>query len=170
MSVKPRQPVPPLEFALVDGGRFVLAENPPKTFTLILFYRGLHCHRCKGYLGEVEALLPEFGARGVGVFAVSCDTRERAERSMADWTLSKLKVGYGLGIDTARSWGLFISRAVRDDETPIFAEPGTFLVDREGRLNFAVINSLTRLRPYPRDILDAIDRILETGAPARGEA
>jgi hypothetical protein len=89
---------------------------------------------------------------------------------MVDWNLSKLKVGYGLPIDAARAWGLFISRAVRADETPIFAEPGTFLVDRDGRLNFAVINSLTRLRPYPRDILDAIDRIIETGAPARGEA
>jgi hypothetical protein len=33
-----------------------------------------------------------------------------------------------------------------------------------------VINSLTRLRPYPKDIMDAIDRIIETGADARGEA
>jgi peroxiredoxin len=170
MSVKPRQPVPPLDVALVGGGRFALAENPPKAFTLILFYRGLHCQRCKGYLGEIKALLPEFGARGVDVVAVSCDDRERAAQSMVDWNLSKLKVGYGLPIDAARAWGLFISRAVRADETPIFAEPGTFLVDRDGRLNFAVINSLTRLRPYPRDILDAIDRIIETGAPARGEA
>jgi peroxiredoxin len=159
-----------LDVPLVDGARFVLAENPPEAFTLILFYRGLHCQRCKGYLGEIESLLPDFTARGVDVIAVSCDTRERAERSMADWSLSKLKVGYGLSIDAARAWGLFISRAVRDDEAPIFAEPGTFLVDRDGRLNFAVINSLTRLRPYPRDILDAIDRIRETGAPARGEA
>jgi peroxiredoxin len=170
MTVKPRRPVPPLDIALVAGGRFVLAENPPKSFTLILFYRGLHCQRCKGYLGEIESLLPEFGKRGVDVIAVSCDTVEHARRSMAEWELSALKVGYGLSIESAREWGLFISRAVRDDETPIFAEPGTFLVDRDGRLNFAVINSITRMRPYPRDILDTIDRILETGAPARGEA
>jgi hypothetical protein len=84
--------------------------------------------------------------------------------------LSKLPIGYDLPIDMAREWGLFISRAVREDEAPIFAEPGTFLVDRGGNLYFAVINSLTRLRPYPKDILEAIDRIIETGAAARGEA
>jgi hypothetical protein len=49
-------------------------------------------------------------------------------------------------------------------------QPVSWLVDRDGRLNFAVINSITRMRPYPRDILDTIDRIVETGAPARGEA
>jgi peroxiredoxin len=170
MTVKPREPVPALDVPLVSGGRFVLSANPPKAFTLVLFYRGLHCQRCKGYLGEVESLLPDFEARGVEVIAVSCDSRDRAERSVADWKLSKLKVGYALPIDAARAWGLFISRATRDDETPIFAEPGTYLVDRDGRLYFAVINSITRMRPYPRDILDTIDRILETGAPARGEA
>jgi len=170
MTVKPRQPVPPLSVDLVGGGRFVLGQHPPKAFTLIIFYRGLHCERCKGYLGEIESMLPELEKRGVDVIAVSCDSRERAEQSMRDWKLSKLKVGYDFAIDSARAWGLFISKAVRDDETPIFAEPGTYLVDRDGRLYFAVINSLTRLRPYPKDILEAIDRIIETGAPARGEA
>ncbi|MGE5537034.1 MAG: redoxin domain-containing protein [Gemmatimonas sp.] len=170
MSIRPRQPAPVLDVPLLSGGRFVLAQRRPQRFTLILFYRGLHCERCKGYLGEIESMLPDFARRGVDVLAVSCDTRERAERSMREWKLSALPVGYGLPIDMAREWGLFISRAVRDDEAPIFAEPGTFLVDAEGRLYFAVINSLTRLRPYPRDIMDAIDRIIETGAEARGEA
>jgi peroxiredoxin len=170
MSVTPRRPAPDLDVPLLAGGRFVLRERRPRRFTLILFYRGLHCERCKGYLGEIESMLPAFAERGVDVVAVSCDTRARAERSMADWKLSTLPVGYDLPIDMARDWGLFISRAVRDDESPIFAEPGTFLIDAEGSLYFAVINSLTRLRPYPRDILDAIDRIIETGAAARGEA
>ena len=170
MTVRPRQPAPALDVPLLSGGRFVLRDRRPQRFTLILFYRGLHCERCKGYLSEIESMLPEFAKRGVEVVAVSCDTRERAQRSMAEWRLSTLPVGYDLPIDTARAWGLFISRAVRDDESPIFAEPGTFLIDAEGRVYFAVINSLTRLRPYPKDIMDAIDRIIETGADARGEA
>jgi peroxiredoxin len=170
MAVRPREPVPALDVALISGGRFALGARRPERFTLILFYRGLHCERCRGYLGEIESMLPDFARRGVDVVAVSCDSRERAERSAREWGLSKLPIGYDLPIDVAREWGLFISRAVRDDEAPIFAEPGTFLVDREGNLYFAVINSLTRLRPYPKDILEAIDRIIDTGAAARGEA
>jgi peroxiredoxin len=170
VTVRPRQPAAVLDVPLLAGGRFVLEERRPRRFTLVLFYRGLHCERCKGYLGEIEAMLPAFAERGVDVVAVSCDTRERAERSMAEWRLSALPVGYDLPIDMARAWGLFISRAVRDDESPIFAEPATFLIDADGNVYFAVINSLTRLRPYPKDIMDAIDRIIETGAAARGEA
>ena len=170
MAIIPRQPAPALDVPLLSGGRFVLRDRRPQRFTLILFYRGLHCERCKGYLGEIETMLPEFAKRGVDVLAVSCDTRARAERSMAEWRLSKLPVAYELPIDVAREWGLFISRAIRDDESPIFAEPGTFLIDADGNVYFAVINSLTRLRPYPKDIMDAIDRIIETGANARGEA
>jgi peroxiredoxin len=170
MTVKPREPAPPLDVALVGGGRFVLSANTGKAWTLVLFYRGLHCERCKGYLGEIERMLPDFAKRGVDVVAVSSDTLDRAQKSATDWKLPTLKVGYEFAIDVARKWGLFISRAVRDDETPIFAEPATFLIDREGRIYFAVINSITRMRPYPKDILETVDRILETGAPARGEA
>jgi peroxiredoxin len=170
MTVTPRQPAPPLDVALVGGGRFVLSANIGRAWTLVLFYRGLHCERCKGYLGEVERMLPAFAERGIDVVAVSSDSLERAQKSVTDWSLPTLKVGYGFAIDAARRWGLFISRAARDDETPIFAEPGTFLIDRDGRIYFAVINSITRMRPYPQDILEAADRILETGAPARGEA
>jgi peroxiredoxin len=170
MAVKPREPAPALDVALVGGGRFILSANSGKAMTLALFYRGLHCERCKGYLGEIERMLPDFARRNVDVVAVSCDSLDRAAKSCADWGLSNLKIGYGLAIDAARTWGLFISRAARDDEPPIFAEPGTFLIDRDGRIYFAIINSITRMRPYPQDILDAIDRIVETGALARGEA
>lgn len=170
MTVKPREPAPPLDVPLVGGSRFVLSANTGKAWTLILFYRGLHCERCKGYLGEIERMLPDFAKRGVDVVAVSSDPLERAQKSVIDWNLPTLKVGYEFAIDVAHRWGLFISRAVRDDETPIFAEPATFLIDREGRVYFAVINSITRMRPYPQDIIEAVDRILETGAPARGEA
>jgi peroxiredoxin len=168
--LKPRQPVPSLEVDLVGGGRFVLAAETPERFSLLLFYRGLHCQRCKGYLGEIDRLLPEFSSRGVGVAAISCDSLDRAEQSKRDWKITQLRIGYGLAVATARRWGLYISRAIREDETPIFAEPGTFLVEPDGRLHLAVINSITRMRPYPQDILDTIDRLIETGAEPRGEA
>src|SRR5579864_3711799 len=114
--LKPRQPVPALEVDLAGGGRFSLAAEKPERFSLVLFYRGLHCQRCKGYLGEIDRMLPDFAARGVGVVAISADPRDRAERSCRDWGLSRLRVGYGLAIEVGRQWGLYISRAIREDE------------------------------------------------------
>ncbi len=47
--IKPMQPVPELDAATVDGERFRLSESRPSAFTMIVFYRGLHCPICKPY-------------------------------------------------------------------------------------------------------------------------
>ena len=39
----PRQPVPPLAVRLVGGGRFDVTTENSERFTLVVFYRGLHC-------------------------------------------------------------------------------------------------------------------------------
>ena len=81
MTVKPRQPAPPLEVAQLDGGVWRLSDAKPANFEMIVVYRGLHCPICKTYLGELDSKLPEFAKRGVDVIAVSTDSRERAERA-----------------------------------------------------------------------------------------
>jgi hypothetical protein len=48
----PRQPVPPLEVDLAGGGSFHLERETPANFTLVVFYRGLHCPICKTQLRE----------------------------------------------------------------------------------------------------------------------
>ena len=50
----PRQPVPPLNVNLAGGGLFDLRSERPKHFTLLVFYRGLHCPICKSQLKELE--------------------------------------------------------------------------------------------------------------------
>ena len=37
----PRQQVPSLEVATVGGGTWQLADQSPKNFTMVVFYRGL---------------------------------------------------------------------------------------------------------------------------------
>ena len=39
----PRKPVPSLEFDTLGGGRWSLEAQVPRLFTMIVFYRGLHC-------------------------------------------------------------------------------------------------------------------------------
>src|SRR6266436_10119558 len=86
----PRQPVPPLNVSLAGGGSLDLKKEQPASFTLLVFYRGLHCPICKTQLRELESKLDEFDKRGVAVVAVSSDSRERAEQTRQAWGLTWL--------------------------------------------------------------------------------
>ncbi len=170
MTVKTRQPAPPLEVKLLDGSSWRLGDAKPEAFEMIVVYRGLHCPICKTYLGELEAKLPEFSKRGVDVIAVSTDTRERAERAKTEWGLNNLRVGSELSISSAREWDLFISRAIREGEPAEFSEPGLFLVKPDGTLFYASRGSAPWGRPPFDQMLRGIDVATERKMPARGEA
>ena len=45
--LKPRQQIQELEFDTVAGSRWSLAAQQPQTFTMVVFYRGLHCPVCR---------------------------------------------------------------------------------------------------------------------------
>ena len=170
----PRQPVPPLNVNLAGGGLFDLRSERPKHFTLLLFYRGLHCPICKGQLRELESKLDEFDKRGVGVVAVSSDSKERALQTRETWELSRLRIGYGLDLAAARSWGLFISSGrgmttAGVEEPERFAEPALYLIRPDGTLYFGSVQTMPFARPQLSDILVAIDFVLKNNYPARGE-
>jgi peroxiredoxin len=169
MTVKPRQPAPPLTAKLTGGGTWSLGTDKPSALDMIVVYRGLHCPICKTYLGELEAKLPEFTKRGVNVIAISTDSQDRAEKAKAEWGLNNLKVGYDLTIDNARAWDLFISSAIRDGEPPQFSEPGLFLVKPDGSLFFSSRGSAPWGRPPLDQMLRGIDIATERKMPARGE-
>ena len=56
----PNQPVPPLRVKTVGGPCWRLCDQKPQHFTLVLFYRGLHCGFCKTQLQTYEARYEEF--------------------------------------------------------------------------------------------------------------
>lgn len=169
--IKPRTPAPGLDLPLVGGGQWRLGEQEPTSFTLVLFYRGLHCPVCRGYLGQLERMLDEFAAAGVtSVVAVSGDDRQRAERTVADWGLSRLPVAYGQSVDSMREWGLFVSKGFKEGEPGEFSEPGLFLLQPDGILYAGVINTMPFGRPHFDDILAAVRFVRERDYPARGEA
>jgi peroxiredoxin len=170
MTVKPRQPAPPLEVKLLDGGTWRLADAKPAAYEMIVVYRGLHCPICKTYIGDLEAKLPEFTKRGVDVIAMSTDSQDRAMRAKSEWGLNDLPVGCELSIASARDWGLFISRAIREGEPPEFSEPGLFLVRPDGTLFYAARSSAPWGRPPFDQMLRGIDIATERKMPARGEA
>ncbi len=125
----PKQQAPKLEIPLLSGGSWNLADAKPDHFTLIVFYRGLHCPICKKYLEQLESLLPQFQEQGTEVIAISMDTEKRARLSRMKWDIPNLKLGYQLDEQTARDWGLYLSAGVKDGEPAVFSEPGLFLIN-----------------------------------------
>ncbi len=175
MPLKPRQPAPPLEVDTLDGGRWTLAGQKPQNFSMVVFYRGLHCPVCRKYLGELNGLAGEFEKRGVSILVASTDVRERAGQAKAQWGLANLKVGYGVSVDTARQWGLYISTgrgltSAGIEEPPLFAEPGLFLVKPDGTLYWGSVSTMPFARPHFSEILQGVDFAISKNYPARGEA
>ena len=76
-GVLPTQPAPDLTVRLLSGGTYRLADQRPRLFTMIVFFRGLHCPVCKAQVSELERRLAELEQRGIEVIAVSGETRER---------------------------------------------------------------------------------------------
>ena len=170
----PRKAVPPLQVDLASGGAFDLAREKPAHFTLLVFYRGLHCPICKTQLRELESKLEEFDKRGVAVVAVSSDTKERAMQTREAWGLTQLRIGYGLDLAAARRWGLFISTgrgmtSAGVEEPARFSEPALYLIRPDGTLYFGSVQTMPFARPHFADILAAIDHVLKNNYPARGE-
>lgn len=165
----PRRPAPPLSFSLVVGGDWTLAERSPENFSLIVFYRGLHCPECRSYLRDLEGVIDDFAERGVEAVAVSMDDRDRAERARREWELSHLLLGYGMDENTARAWGLYLSAAIKDEEPDLFTEPGLFLVRPGGELYYVAINSMPFGRPQLEEMVKSLDFVLKKDYPARGE-
>jgi peroxiredoxin len=173
--LKPRQAVPPLEVTTLDGQPWRLAEQTPETFTLAVFYRGLHCPLCSRYLKGLADAAGDFAERGVAVIAISTDDGERAARARQEWQVGDLAIGYGLSIAQARSWGLYISNSrgmtsAGVEEPTQFNEPGLFLVRPDGTLYWAAVQSVPFARPHFDEVLKAIDFIKERDYPPRGDA
>ncbi|RLA32415.1 MAG: AhpC/TSA family protein [Gammaproteobacteria bacterium] len=172
-KLMPRQPVPDLEVPLVGGGQWRLADQTPEHFTLICFYRGQHCPICKTYVKELDRLAGDFAERGIGVVTLSSDTLERAEATITDWNLENLPVGYGLSIDKAREWGLYVSTSRGKTslgivEPDLFSEPGVFAVRPDGTLYMGSVNTMPFARTHFKEILGAFDFIIKNDYPARG--
>lgn len=170
MDFKPRTQVPELRVPLVGGEQWDMSAQKPKNSTLAVFYRGLHCPICKGYLQDLQQRLAEFRNRGVESIAISADTQERAEQTAQNWEIDELALGYGLSLDAAREWGLFISAGINEKEPKEFSEPGLFLVRPDATLYAASIQTMPFARSSFKELGSALDFVIDKDYPARGEA
>ena len=173
--IMPRQTTPALTVDTLEHGRWSLAEQTPQRFSLIVFYRGLHCPICKPYVRELDRQVEAFGELGVQAITLSTDDAERARQSQQDWGIKHVPIGYGVSIESAREWGLYISSgrgktSIGIEEPALFNEPGLFLVSPDSTLYSASIQTMPFVRPRFEELLKALDTIISRDYPARGEA
>jgi len=171
--LKPRQPVPELSVSTLQGP-WSLSEQDPENFTMVVFYRGLHCPICSKYLAELNKLADDFAEVGVSVLAVSSDSEDRAQQAREGWGLDKINLGYGLSVDQARDWGLHRSAgrgktSIGIEEPAEFSEPGLYLVRPDNSLYWGQVSTMPFARPHFREILGALGFALANDYPARGE-
>ncbi|MEZ5579156.1 MAG: AhpC/TSA family protein [Candidatus Competibacteraceae bacterium] len=145
-KLMPRQPFRPQ--GADHRRRLGSNRRNPARFTLILVYRGLHCPICRGLSEGTAILAGRVRSARRRVLALSADDEERARTTHAQWGLSGLPLGYGLSIDTARAWGLYISTSrgvtsIGIEEPARFAEPGLKLLSirPDGTLYAASVNT-----------------------------
>ena len=167
--IKPTDPVPELEVTTIGAGPGRRADQKPGWFTIVEFYRGYHCPRCKVHLLDLDHKVASFEERGCGVVAVSMDTQERAEKAKQEWGIGNLTIGYGLTEKKARQWGLFISTPIQEKEPYDFSEPGMFLVRPDGTLFSSVIHTTPFHRHHFADVMEAVDMIRARHYPPRGD-
>ena len=53
-NVLPRKEVPRLRVETTSGMQWDIRDQKPENFTMVIFYRGLHCPVCKSYLEELN--------------------------------------------------------------------------------------------------------------------
>lgn len=168
IRILPGTQVPALDVPLVGGGRWSLEEQAGERFTIIEFYRGLHCPRCARRLKEIDTRLDELARHGAVFLALSTDTEERARRAVEEWGLANLAVGYGVSIDEARRWGLVISESIAEKEPYPFCEPGLFIVRPDGELYLSYITTAPFLRPDYDMLMECLEFTIRRDYPARG--
>ncbi|MEM6550843.1 MAG: peroxiredoxin-like family protein [Planctomycetota bacterium] len=162
--------MPPLSLPTLDGEQWTLNASKPSHFTFLFFYRGYHCPICKNYLRSIERKLDELAELGIAAVAISSDSHERAQKSKDEWGIDRLPMAYGLTIEEARTWGLYVSKAINPGEPELFSEPGLFVVRPDGTLFAASIQTMPFTRPAIQELLTGFSYIVKHGYPARGEA
>ena len=171
--LKTRQAVPALNIETLNGP-WSLSDQTPETFTMLVFYRGLHCPLCAKYLKELDKLAGDFAEAGVKILALSSDDKARTEQALADWELKNINLGYGLSKEQAQAWGLHRSAgrgltSIGIEEPAEFSEPGLFLVRPDNTLYWAQVSTMPFARPLFREVLGAVNFVVEKDYPARGE-
>jgi len=159
---------PILEVKTLNGNIWKLADQTPENYTMLVFYRGLHCPICEQYITDLEKKLDAFKKLGVEAIAISGDTIEKAQQFQAKANIKNTTIGYDLTPDEMRRWGLYLTKGHFETEPALFSEPAVFLIKPDCRLYFANIGTHPFSRLDFTFLLNGLEYIIPRNYPFRG--
>ncbi|MEU6579101.1 peroxiredoxin-like family protein [Streptomyces sp. NPDC046805] len=151
----------------LDG---LLATGP----VVLTFYRGAWCPYCNIALRALQQHHAEITARGAHLVAVSPQIPDES-LSLTEKHALAFDVLSDLGSDTAKQYGLafdlpvdlaavydklgFDLQRVNDGHPRTLPLPATYVIDRDGTIRWAFVDSDYTRRAEPADILSALDTL-----------
>jgi peroxiredoxin len=147
------QPSPAPDWTLPGvSGKTVALKDYRGRPLLVIFYLGHGCPHCMEQLTKFAPLLPDYGAAGISVVAISSDPPKGLEKT---FERSKVPADFTLASDeTLKTFKAY--RAYDDfEDTPLH---GTFLIDADGLVRWQDIS----YEPFtdPRFLLTEAKRLL----------
>lgn len=161
---------PAITAKATDGSAFALPAAPDGGFSVVFFYRGVHCPVCKMQIAEVAQQEAPFRDAGIALSAVSMDDDDRMARQRDEWYLGNLIIGHAMTEKSARAWGLYLSDKAKDAEPARFAESGIAVIRPDGTIYALYLQNTPFARPHLDDLRKGLGFIMENDYPVRGTA
>jgi peroxiredoxin len=122
---------------------------------LLVFYRGWWCLHCQRQMSQLAHEYPRLQGSGVNLVMLSVDSLVRG-RQMVEQTQPPFPVLSDRDVDAALAYNVFVDG---------IALPATFLIDRQGIVQWRYVGKSAADRPTPEVLLQEIAR-LRDHAPA----
>ncbi len=147
---------PGFDLPNAKGGNVALADLLKKGPAVVVWYRGGWCPFCNIQLHEYQVRLSEFEALGATMVAIS---PEPPDASLTTAERNELKYGVlsDVGGAIARQYGVMFKVPGGDGkELPLAA---TYVIDTDGTIAYAFVESDYRQRAEPQAIIDALTKL-----------
>ena len=165
---------PPFDLEASGGGRVRLAELLQAGPLVLSFYRGIWCPFCNLDLAELEAHAPAIRAAGASLLAITPQSPAHSRKLVADHRLgypvasdpgNEVAARYGLRfrlpddlIDLYQRLGVRLP-AFNLDESWTLPMPARYVIDRGGKIRYAVVSPDYTVRPDPNEVLPTLERL-----------
>jgi peroxiredoxin len=170
-AIKAGDPAPDFALPDMDGRTVRLSTVLGSGPIVVSFYRGGWCPYCNLELRALQRLLPAFEALGARLLAISPQTPDQslttAQRNALSFTVlsdagSAVARAFGIAFDLAEELRPLYARlghalpVMNGDESWVLPAPATFVIDRDGTIALAFVDTDYRNRLEPADILAAL--------------
>ncbi len=163
--------LPNFEILSTSGEKVMINTLYEDKYLVIDFYRGGWCPYCKLELQTYQELLEDFIQAGARVIAISPDTVLESKKTKDKNKLSfelysdpnneaAKKLGLAFQVDSKvievyKKFGIDLEASQGNSENTL-PMPGTYVVDKSGKIVFAFLNPDYTMRAEPSEVLEIV--------------